>query len=62
VFVQQAGHLCAKQGRLLAMKGRDPAEELVKLPRGWRVSSVEKLRVPGLPDERHLVVLERVHE
>jgi len=61
LFVEQAGHLCAKQGRLLAMKGRDPAEELVKLPRGWRVASIERLRVPGLPDERHLVVLERVH-
>lgn len=60
LFVQQAGHLCAKQGRLLAMKGRDPAEELAKLPPGWRVASVEKLRVPGLPDERHLVVLERI--
>jgi 16S rRNA (guanine527-N7)-methyltransferase len=60
LFVQQAGHLCAKQGRLLAMKGRDPAAELSKLPRGWRVASVEKLRVPGLPDARHLVVLERL--
>lgn len=59
LFVEQAGHLCAKQGRLLAMKGRDPAAELAKLPRGWRVASVEKLRVPGLPDERHLVILER---
>lgn len=59
LFVEQAGHLCAKQGRLLAMKGRDPADELVKLPRGWRATSVGKLRVPGLPDERHLVILER---
>lgn len=59
LFVEQAGHLCAKQGRLLAMKGRDPAAELVKLPRGWRTASIEKLRVPGLPDERHLVILER---
>lgn len=60
LFVEQAGHLCAKQGRLLAMKGRDPADELAKLPRGWRAASVEKLRVPGLPDERHLVILERL--
>ncbi|MFO0335963.1 MAG: 16S rRNA (guanine(527)-N(7))-methyltransferase RsmG [Pseudomonadota bacterium] len=58
-FVEQAGHLCARNGRLLAMKGRDPAEELRDLPRGWRVAGVEQLRVPGLDDQRHLVILER---
>ena len=58
-FVAQAGHLAAKAGRLLAMKGRDPAAELAELPKGWRVSGVERLAVPGLPDERHLVILEQ---
>jgi 16S rRNA (guanine527-N7)-methyltransferase len=58
-FVKNAGHLAAPQGRLLAMKGRDPAAECVDLPKSWRVSRVERLRVPGLADERHLVVLER---
>lgn len=58
-FVEQAGHLCAREGRLLAMKGRNPAEELAQLPRGWRVAAVERLHVPGLDDERHLAILER---
>ncbi|MBS0394683.1 MAG: 16S rRNA (guanine(527)-N(7))-methyltransferase RsmG [Proteobacteria bacterium] len=58
-FVRVAGHLCARDGRLLAMKGRDPAAELAPPPRGWRVAAVERLKVPGLDDARHLVVLTR---
>jgi 16S rRNA (guanine527-N7)-methyltransferase len=56
-FVSVAGHLCAAGGRLLAMKGRHPADELRSLPRGWRVAGVHPLAVPGLAAERHLVEL-----
>jgi 16S rRNA (guanine527-N7)-methyltransferase len=56
-FVRVAGHLCARSGQLLAMKGKDPAAELAKLPAGWRVAGVERLKVPGLEDARHLVIL-----
>jgi 16S rRNA (guanine527-N7)-methyltransferase len=58
-FIAEAGHLCAKSGQLLAMKGKDPAAELGSLPAGWRVAGVERLAVPGLEDARHLVRLER---
>jgi 16S rRNA (guanine527-N7)-methyltransferase len=60
-FVKQAGHLAARHGRLLAMKGRRPADEIAALPRGW-THRVEPLRVPGLTDERTLVILERSAE
>jgi 16S rRNA (guanine527-N7)-methyltransferase len=58
-FVAYAGHLCAPGGRLLAMKGKRPDDEIFALPRSFRVLAVHRLRVPGLTDERHLVELVR---
>ena len=56
-FVAYAGHLCAPGGRLLAMKGKRPDEEISALPRSFRALAVHRLKVPGLSDERHLVEL-----
>ncbi len=62
-LVRNAGGLVAGHGRLLAMKGRDPADELAKKLNGWKVVAVHPLHVPGLEDEqRHLVELARSHE
>ena len=56
-FVAYAGHLCAPQGRLLAMKGKRPDEELSALPKSFRAVAVHRVKLPGLDDERHLVEL-----
>ncbi len=56
-FVEQAGHLVAPGGALLAMKGANPREELAKLPSTHRVENVVELRVPTLDAQRHLVLL-----
>lgn len=61
-FVRWAGHLCVGGGRLLAMKGRYPQDELEKLPNGWKLAAVHKLEVPGLDEERHLVEICRSHD
>ena len=57
-FVTQAAHLAAPGGRMLAMKGIYPYEEIARLPSGHRVAEVVELHVEGLDAKRHLVVLE----
>ncbi len=59
LFATRAGHLVAPHGELLAMKGREPAEEIAELKAGWTVAGIEKLSVPGLDQERCLVRLVR---
>jgi 16S rRNA (guanine527-N7)-methyltransferase len=56
-FVAYAGHLCAPDGRLLAMKGKHPVEEIAALPKSFRVLAVHRVKLPGLDDERHVVEL-----
>ncbi len=59
MIVEHGGHLLAPGGRLLAMKGAVPHDEIAALPAGWRVEAIRPLQVPGLNAERHLVVVER---
>lgn len=58
-FAKLAGGLAAPSGRLLAMKGADPREEIAALPAGFRLVAVHPLKVPGLDAERCLVELEK---
>jgi 16S rRNA (guanine527-N7)-methyltransferase len=61
-LVRFAGALVVGGGRLLAMKGRYPQDELAGRLSGWKVAGVHRLRVPGLDEERHLVELCRSHD
>jgi len=56
-FVDAARHLAGPETRLLAMKGRCPDVELGELPDDVRVNSVEEVTVPGLQEDRHLVIM-----
>jgi len=58
-FVEQAQHLVAPGGRMLAMKGVYPFDEIARVPATHRVAGVEELRVPALDAKRHLVLLEK---
>ena len=59
LILELGGHLLKPDGRLLAMKGVLPEDEIAALPAGWRLASVHPLRVPGLDAERHLVEIVR---
>ena len=56
-IIAVGGHLLRPGGRLLAMKGVHPHDEIAQLPAGWQVERVLPLHVPGLTGERHLVVV-----
>ena len=58
-IIKVGGHLLKPGGKLLAMKGIRPEEEIAALPAGWTVSAVHPLVVPGLVGERHLVIVNR---
>ena len=47
----------AEEGVWMAMKGRDPADEIAALPASVKVFHVEQLEVPGLGAERCLIWL-----
>jgi 16S rRNA (guanine527-N7)-methyltransferase len=57
-FVAVARRLVAPGGRLVAMKGLFPHEELRELPPDIVVAEVPAIRVPGLDVQRHLVIME----
>ncbi|MFP7723392.1 16S rRNA (guanine(527)-N(7))-methyltransferase RsmG [Lysobacter sp. A3-1-A15] len=59
LLVEWGGPLLRPGGVLLAMKGVVPDEEIAALPDGWGVDAVHALHVPGLPAQRHLVVVRR---
>ncbi|WP_250473364.1 16S rRNA (guanine(527)-N(7))-methyltransferase RsmG [Caballeronia sp. GAFFF1] len=54
-FATLARHLVADHGCILAMKGVKPDAEIARLPQGAAVKNIERLAVPLLDAERHLV-------
>ena len=57
-FVKLAGHLAIEGGgRLAAMKGVYPHEELAQLPPPFVIENIFPVVVPGLEAKRHLVMI-----
>jgi 16S rRNA (guanine527-N7)-methyltransferase len=49
--------LCGPGTRVLALKGRYPADELAELPHGWRLEHSRAVTIPGLDAQRHILRL-----
>ena len=54
MMVREVMQAAGKEG------GASPETLVAALPEGWAVEAVHPLRVPGLPAQRHLVVVRRV--
>ena len=61
-FIVGAGHLCADDGKMLAMKGVHPFDEIARIPAGFVVEQVIQLSVPQVDGQRHLVVIKKNQE
>ncbi|EKI6023885.1 16S rRNA (guanine(527)-N(7))-methyltransferase RsmG [Salmonella enterica] len=59
-MVSWCHHLPGEKGRFYALKGQLPEDEIASLPDDFSVESVEKLRVPQLEGERHLVIIKSI--
>jgi 16S rRNA (guanine527-N7)-methyltransferase len=58
-FLRATAALGADHGRWLAMKGKLDRKELADVPPGFRVEQEIQLQVPGLDEERHLIIVSR---
>ncbi len=56
-LLQTVAPLCGGDTRVLAMKGKWPKAEIEALPPRWRVAESHALTVPGLAEDRCLIVL-----
>ena len=55
-FIENSAHMLADGGRLVAMKGLWPGAVDSQMPPGFHVDIVVNVTVPGLPEQRHLVI------
>lgn len=54
-------HLLTPAGKLFAMKGQYPEQELSRLPKHFIVEACHNLSVPGVDEARHLLVIAPQH-
>ena len=58
-FVDGAGHLCTDGGKMLAMKGVHPFDEIARMSSDHIVVEIIPMQVPQVDGQRHLVVIKK---
>lgn len=61
-FSEITQHLCTSEGFFYAMKGKFPQQEIDDMVDDFKVLETYKLQVPGLDNERHLVVFKQLQK
>jgi len=56
-LLQRVAPLCGPGTRVLAMKGQLPVDEIAAVVPPWVIEQVVPLTVPGLHEERHLIIV-----
>ena len=59
-FVKQSRHACKDDGVMIAMRGQLGRSYPHHLPKGYKVTNVQHIQVPGLKAERCLVFVKKV--
>ncbi len=59
-FVKGSAHLVAEDGRMFAMKGQRPVDEIARLPSEFEVDETIELNVPQIEGQRHLLVIKKM--
>lgn len=60
IFLRQTAHLATRGGQWLAMKGKLDQSELKNIPPEFEIVEIKPLAVPGLNQERHLIIASRL--
>jgi 16S rRNA (guanine527-N7)-methyltransferase len=59
-MVDRSRHLLGPGGHFYAMKGKLKQQELAGVSAGFEVEAVERLYIPGLEEDRHLIIIRRI--
>ncbi|HEU5281549.1 MAG TPA: 16S rRNA (guanine(527)-N(7))-methyltransferase RsmG [Gammaproteobacteria bacterium] len=58
LFIETTQHALSPSGKLIAMKGKSPDDEMVNLPTEWQAQKPVRLSMKGMDVDRHIVCLE----
>jgi len=56
-MLKACGHICDSRGIFYAMKGALPKQELENIGQNFQLIDVRPIKVPGLDEQRHLVLI-----